>query len=232
MEVAYQIEESELASEIIGEGEHRAILFWEAAEGGVGVLKRLLEDRDAVSQIAREALARLHFDADTLEDLKPEDCPCACYECLLSYSNQYHHFLLDRHLVKEPLGVLLTSTVQPQKEGRNYEEHYRWLKSLTDSRSDLERKFIDHLYKTKRRLPDDAQRMLENLYSVPDFFYEPYVCVFCDGSVHDTPEQKEKDRKIRNLLKEKGYRVIVIRYDQDLEEQISRYPDVFGEAKS
>jgi superfamily II DNA/RNA helicase len=232
MEIAYQIEESELASELIGEGDHRAILFWEATEGGVGVLKRLLEDRDAIARIAQEALDRLHFDTDTLEDLQPDECPCACYECLLSYSNQYHHSLLDRHKAKEPLSILLDSTVQPQKEGRSYEEHYRWLRSLTDSRSDLERKFIDHLYKTKCRLPDDAQKKLEDLYSIPDFFYEPHICVFCDGSVHDTSEQKEKDRQIRNQLKEKGYRVVVIRYDKDLEEQVSKYPDVFGEALS
>jgi very-short-patch-repair endonuclease len=54
------------------------------------------------------------------------------------------------------------------------------------------------------------------------------VCIFCDGSVHDEPTQKEKDRITRQELKDLGYRVIVIRYDQDLEEQIRRYADVFG----
>ncbi len=232
MEMNYQVEESELASEIIGEGEHQAILIWEAAEGGVGILKRLMEDRDAMARIAREALQRCHFDPESQKDLEPEKCPCACYECLLSYSNQFHHDLLDRHGAKDALYKLSKSVVQPMVEGRSYEEHYEWLRSLTDSRSELERKFVDHLYKTKRRLPDDAQKMLEGIYSIPDFFYDPYTCIFCDGSVHDTPEQREKDRKIRNQLKNNGYRVIVIRYDKDMEEQISRYPDVFGEAKS
>jgi very-short-patch-repair endonuclease len=80
-------------------------------------------------------------------------------------------------------------------------------------------------------LPDEGQKFLKDYYSNPDFFYEPNVCIFCDGSVHDEPTQKEKDRITRQELKDLGYRVIVIRYDQDLEEQIRRSPDVFGEGK-
>jgi len=78
-------------------------------------------------------------------------------------------------------------------------------------------------------MPDEAQKPLQDYYSIPDFFYEPNVCLFCDGSVHDEPEQRQKDRITRQELKDLGYWVIVIRYDEDLEEQIKRYPDVFGE---
>jgi very-short-patch-repair endonuclease len=64
-----------------------------------------------------------------------------------------------------------------------------------------------------------------------DFFYEPNICVFCDGAVHDLPEQRAKDREICTRLKERGYRIIVIRYDPILEERIDDHKDVFGVSK-
>jgi len=231
IETAFQIEESELASERIGEGGHRAIMFWEAAEGGLGVLRRLVDERDSLSRVAYEALERCHFDHKTLEDKNP-DCSHACYECLLSYVNQRDHRRLNRHLIKEFLSQLAGCFVHPDKTGRSYEEHYRWLRSLTDTRSELERRFVDHLYWTRRRLPDEAQKPLQDYYCIPDFFYEPNVCVFCDGAVHDEPEQRKKDMVVRQELKDLGYRVIVIRYDRELEEQVAKYPDVFGEARN
>jgi len=227
IEQVFQIEETELASERIGSGLSRAILFWEASEGGVGVLRRLIEERDSLSKIAIASLERCHFDSETLKDLK-KDCFRACYECLLSYGNQRDYPRLNRNIVKDLLYRLSKATVLPGKSGRNYEDHYRWLRSLTDTRSELERKFIDHLYQTKRRLPDEGQKFLKDYYSNPDFFYEPNICIFCDGSVHDEPKQREKDRITRQELKDRGYRVIVIRYDKDIEEQVRLYPDVFG----
>ncbi len=57
------------------------------------------------------------------------------------------------------------------------------------------------------------------------------ACIFCDGPPHDEPQQKEIDTKVRGMLREFGYRVIVIRYDRDLEEQVAEHPAVFGEGK-
>jgi superfamily II DNA/RNA helicase len=230
IEQIFQVEESEIASERIGRGSHRALLFWEAAEGGVGVLRRLVEEQDTMAQVIEAALQHCHFDPQALTDSK-EDCVRACYECLLSYTNQRDYPLLNRHLIKDILAQLRNCLTQQRKGGRDYEEHYRWLRSLTDSRSDLERRFIDLLYQTKRRLPDEAQKPLAEYYSIPDFFYEPNVCVFCDGSVHDDPQQKDKDDKSRRELRELGYRVVVIRYDKDLEAQIEQSSDIFGEMK-
>lgn len=237
IQAVFQVEENEIASELIGEGERRAILFWEAAEGGAGVLTRLVSEWNAVARVAGKALEICHFDQHG-NDVGPRPgrpvCTHACYDCLLSYANQPYHKALDRHLVGELLLWLSRGTTYETEGGRDYDEHYHWLREQTDPNSSLERLFLDHLYATDRKLPTVAQKYLSDYYACPDFYYENgRVCVFCDGSVHDTPEQQAEDRQIRMELEHMlGYRVIVIRYDRDLEEQIQENPDVFGEGAS
>lgn len=232
----FEVEGSELASERIGEGAAQGILFWENSEGGLGVLRRIVQEPAALAAVARRALEVLHFDPDSGEDLRPagrendSETPCgrACYECLLSYYNQRDHRLLDRHAVQDALRALAGSVTEMGGATGDYDAHYRRLRQQTDSRSELERTVIDHLYRTRRRLPDSAQVPLPNVMTVPDFFYEPNVCVYCDGSVHDEPQQRAIDETVRGELKALGQRVIVLRYDADLEAELTRYADVFG----
>ena len=233
LQAVFEVEEQELACERIGRGQKRGILFWEAAEGGLGVLRQLVDEPDALAQVAHSALQILHFDPQTGDDLYPpkdeqEGCARACYDCLLSYYNQRDHRLLDRHLVRDFLMDLANSVTRPGDAERDYDAHYRHLRALTDTRSELERRFLDHLYHNRLRLPDYAQRRLQDVHVTPDFFYEPNICIFCDGSVHDQPQQKAIDQKVRQELKELGYRVVVIRYDEPLEQQVKRHSDIFG----
>jgi hypothetical protein len=113
--------------------------------------------------------------------------------------------------------------------GRSRQEHLEWLRQLIDPRSELERRFLETLAAGGYRLPDDAQKAIADPRCVVDFFYDPNVCIFCDGTVHDQLPQAERDRQIRAQLLGRGYRVIVLRYDQDLREQLARYPEVFGQ---
>ena len=232
----YQVEEQEVAAELIGEGEHRRLMLWEAAEGGTGVWERIMEEPTAFAELARHALALCHFDPETGEDLEgddAEDCSVACYQCLLSYSNQLEHRHIDRRVVRDFLLRLCTSTSTVIANGRSREEQFQWLRELTDPKSDLELQFLAFLYEGGYGLPDTAQnRPCEEVPAQPDFYYEregvPGACVFVDGSDHLDPARHERDTEVRAALEDRGYRIIAIRFDRPLEEQVAQHADIFG----
>ncbi|HCJ53368.1 MULTISPECIES: DEAD/DEAH box helicase [Glutamicibacter] len=113
IEAVFQLEDSELTSELLPDAEERGrILFVEAAEGGAGVLRRLQAEPDALAKVAAKALDILHIDPATGED-REDACVRGCYRCLLSYGNQRFHEKIDRRSVRDLLLRLRSSTTTP-----------------------------------------------------------------------------------------------------------------------
>lgn len=223
IETVYQLESSELAVEPLpgNTGDHAwsRLLFYEAAEGGAGVLRRLATENGELAKVARKALELLHFDPDTGEDQHKaphalEDCAQACYDCLLSYANQWDHQQLDRHCVKGLLQRLAAATTAVGAGGEARAEQLDRLKKSCDS--ELERHFLDLLDQNGYRLPDDAQQLVDGYYVRPDFAYHTdgmAVAVFIDGPVHDSQYQKQKDEQARSKLEdEAGWLVLRFNY--------------------
>jgi len=224
IEQAFQLEETELGVHRAGRGERKALMFYEAAEGGLGVLRWLVEDRNSLAQVAREALRVCHFD-ESGQDLKPE-CGQACHECLLSYANQLESHLLNRHRIRDFLLALARGETIPRKGALPGADHLARL--LAEAQSEFERQFVQYLWEKGLRLPDAAQKSIREPHCIADFFYEPNVAIFCDGPPHDHPDQQRVDRNLRCELLARGYRVVVIRWDRDMGEQIGENSDVFG----
>ncbi|TAP27839.1 DEAD/DEAH box helicase [Arthrobacter sp. S41] len=113
IEAVFQLEDSELTSELLPDADERGrILLVEAAEGGAGVLRRLQSEPDALAKVAAKALDILHIDPATGQDLD-DACIRGCYRCLLSYGNQRVHEKIDRRTVRELLWGLCRSVTTP-----------------------------------------------------------------------------------------------------------------------
>ena len=234
IQIEYQVEEQEVAVELIGREEHLSLLFWEAAEGGIGVWERLVAAPREFHRVARRALQLLHFDAESGVPVPKWErrCTAACYDCLLSYSNQPFHQHLNRHSVRDFLLKLSHADAAPGADHTTYEADYARLAGLLDPASSFERAFLDFLYRNRLRLPDHAQHIPSKDIAVqPDFYYErngvPGVCIFVDGSEHATPTGAGHDHQVREALKDQGFRVIVITAGESLSEQIMQHGDVF-----
>lgn len=236
IQLEYQLEDSELAAEPLPNGdERRSILFFESAEGGAGVLRRLVDDPGAFARVARQALQVCHFDPQTGEDMRhapnaKEDCEAACYDCLMSYYNQMDHRLLDRQTIKEFLMQCSqsVSTSSPQTISRA--EHYQHILNLCES--DLERDWLSLIEKGNFRLPSHAQYLLENCHTRPDFFYEKELAaIYVDGPHHLYPERQQRDHVQTECMEDTGYTVIRFGLHDSWDSIFAKYPSIFGQSR-
>lgn len=235
IESIYQLEDNELAVEPLPDRHNRRIiLFYEAAEGGAGVLRRLVDEPDAMRKIVQEALRLCHFDPETGEDQhrasrSKEDCEAACYDCLLSYGNQREHSILDRQLIRDVLMQLAESSVSSSPTGAGRDSHFTSLINLCES--DLEREWLTALHKNGLRLPDSSQVYIETCKTRPDFVYESngvYAAIYIDGSHHDFPNRKERDRQQVECMEDYGYQVIRFNYSDNWPETWQKHKHIFG----
>jgi very-short-patch-repair endonuclease len=240
IEAVYQLEESELMAEPLpGRDNRQSILFFEAAEGGAGVLTRLATEPQALRAVAAQALSIMHFQppaqgkawkkSELTQELDEHGhllCEAGCYRCLLSYYNQPDHPLIDRQ-DKQAGGQLLDilcrlteSESALGSQGRAPEQHTAELERMSSSA--LEKAWLTYVREHGYLKPDRAQHTITAAGINVDFFYDDYsLAVFIDGPSHDSDSQKAKDAEASRTLEDLG--LIVVRFPKEQEQ----WPAIF-----
>lgn len=227
----FQLEPNELAVDPLPSLDERSILFfYEASEGGAGVLRQVAEEPRAIAEVAMAALELCHFDQATGEDRGTKECAAACYDCLLEYGNQPDHRRIDRQLIASLLLDLARSTTEVSGSRRSRVDHLDELTRACDS--ETERRWLRRVYESQLRLPSHGQYLISACSTRPDFFYnDANTVIFIDGPHHDEPDQTAEDERITTSLINAGYLVIRFHHAADWNAIFDQYVDVFGQRK-
>ena len=232
IEMTFQIEESELVAEPLPRGDERkALMFYEAAEGGAGVLTRLASEPKSLAQAASSALRLMHFQEpdgewkfDDLDALEQKDkhgnrlCEAGCYQCLLSYFNQPDHDYINRRdpealklLVALANAQVTRGTAGPAKIG------------VTSATSNALQTWLNALTAKGLHQPDATQ------------------LVVCDGGATAAAQYKNTRalvfleavaESISTTLIDKGWRILDFSESSAWDTQFRRYAEVFGVQES
>ncbi|TXH28368.1 MAG: DUF1998 domain-containing protein [Mycobacterium sp.] len=229
MEAEFQLEDSELSSEALPDDAERGrMLFTESAEGGAGVLRRLHSEPDALARAARQALQINHFTPDGADLGKAEGarerCEKACYDCLLSYANQYEHDVIDRHAVRNLLLELASSVTTPVTEDQSRGDLVEQVRARCGS--ELERAFIDLLVEHEFALPDGVGEQIAGVRA--DFAFrnaDSSLAVFVET------EPSVGAGEIEDKLMDAGWSVLRLHPGQDWLAQIQQHAYAFGEGR-
>jgi len=226
IESVFQVEPNEIGVVAIGDPEAPNILLYEAAEGSLGILSQFVEDVNVFHDVISQAISLCRFEDEGYKEP-------ASYDDLLSYYNQRDHKIIDRHLIKDALDKLRICSIEIQTNVGfgSYDEQFQALQRGLDPTSSTERKFIKYLYDNGLRLPDAAQKRVDGLYVQPDFYYEPRIWVFCDGTPHDESAVQADDENKRQSIIAKGDEVWVYYYKDNLAEKITARPDIFRKVR-
>ena len=226
IEAVFEVEPREIGVSAMGDVERPNILIFESAEGSLGILSQLVEDPGAFREVVESAERLCRFEDE--EYLAP-----ASYDDLLSYYNQRDHQRINRFLIRDALAKLKLAEIEIRTNPafRDYEEQYQTMLRELDPNSSTERAFIDHLYQSGLRLPDAAQKRVPGIYCQPDFYYEPRIWVFCDGTPHDEPEVRDRDEEQRQLIIARGDEVWAWHYREDLCAKVAQRPDIFTQVR-
>jgi very-short-patch-repair endonuclease len=146
----------------------------------------------------------------------------------LSYGNQRDHLYLDRHQAKPILLQLAGASVASSPSAESRETHLERL--LGQCSSGLEKDWLRFIHKRDLRLPDQAQVLIGECETRPDFLYrEHHAAIYVDGPIHEYPDRAERDRTRTSCMEDLGYTVIRFPGDRSTwSHMVERYRYVFG----
>lgn len=227
IEMTFQIEESELVAEPLPKAdERRALMFYEAAEGGAGVLTRIASDPASLAQVASNALKLLHHHApqgpwklealpalEQTNELGNHVCEAGCYQCLLSYFNQPDHENINRRNVDalKVLVALANAEVKPRQDPPPA--------SVDAPADDHLKQWLHALDAAGLRRPDAIQVPVNQGAAIAAGQYKAArVLVFLEAI----------DTNTAALLIDKGWQVLNFSNPSLWHMQFAAHPDVFG----
>lgn len=193
-------------------------LLWDPMPGGSGLIEQILSNFADIVRIAKDITRNC-----------PSACEHSCIDCLQTFRNGYYHKYLDRHLALKWFDDRGDSLArendippsQPTTPSRDLNSQ-----PVNDAETKLK-----HLLKAAGFMDGEFQRQIKFKQPInvghqigsttPDIFYagdmddedDKGVCIYLDGlsdSVHGNPETAQRDREIRNWLRNNGYQVIEI----------------------
>jgi superfamily II DNA/RNA helicase/very-short-patch-repair endonuclease len=232
IQVKYQLEDNELAAEPLpDDADRQRLLFYEASEGGAGVLRRLIDEPEALSEVALVALDLCHYTADGNDLLHApgvtENCETACYYCLMTYANQRDHRLLDRKKVFTMLRMLAQTKVHLSTTERPRAQEL--LQLTQQSTLDIEQRWLQMLQEGGYRLPSATHKQLDFCNATPDFLYEEQqVVIYVDGGAEEYPERSARDSAESETLEDYGYMILRFGALADWAVIFSQNPYIFG----
>ncbi len=233
IEQTFQIEESELVVEPLPTTDNRkALLFYEAAEGGAGVLTRLATEPTSLAMVASAALRVMHFNFvennATVEELKQYEqrnaegdsiCEAGCYQCLLSYFNQPDHDHIDRRNSEalELLVALVNADVSPINVTSQPPS------TLQDNNNDLQSLWLAELQAKQLKQPDAIGVSVNHGEATAAGQYKSLrMLVFLESLRKDIQDQ----------LEDKGWQVLDFSNPSQWSDLFEQYAELFGKQEN
>jgi ATP-dependent helicase YprA (DUF1998 family) len=185
-------------------------VLWDPMPGGSGLLDQLC---DRFPEIVAGAI--------DIVDGCPSACEASCIDCLQTFRNGFYHKHLDRKLALDRLTawgerISLRHEIPPKHpsqaptEGTHpVNEAERRLRHLL-----LAAGFEEGTRGEQLRLDRAVGTTTPDvIYRTADYADDEGVCIYLDGlsrHLHGNPETAERDRRIRDWLRNNGYEVIEI----------------------
>jgi len=223
IETAFQLEDSELTTELLpdADGKGRFLLI-EAAEGGAGVLRRVQGEPGAISLAAVEALRLMHVDPVSGQE-SDDSCVRGCYRCLLTYGNQMDHEKIDRRLAIPKLLALSSAHVnavlgEVDLEGQGSARLSEPVLIDPDRLSPIAASLLTVLESLGLQQPQVADMVIEGIRV--DFAYPTRKAAVICANTDDAWDTA--------ALLMSGWNVVLIAEEDDLATVIEANPSVFG----
>lgn len=235
IEMVFQIEEAELVAEPLPTQDNRkALMFYESAEGGAGVLTRLATEPAALGEVANAALMLMHFNkpagewvADELDQLEQKKhglalCEAGCYQCLLSYFNQPDHDNINRRN-PEALQLLVAIANAQVKLAASTQAIKPSVQEHAGETGDFLHQWQQTLNQLGLRAPDALNVPVGQGAAVAAAQYKSSrALIFLNLVTAD----------VRSMLNDKGWQVLEFADKQQWPDLFNKHSDVFGAPES